>query len=112
MAPPPSPRRVNIPPLHELRFELEKGEACSIKLVNGSAEIFGFDLLPYIEHPLEDEVRAAVFSWTGAEVEMSRLSLLCSLLAWARSRVSLGHVPTFVYEFAQRSLCDAQDRAS
>jgi polyribonucleotide 5'-hydroxyl-kinase len=73
MAPPPSPRRVNIPPLHELRFELEKGEACSIKLVNGSAEIFGFDLLPYIEHPLGDEVRAAVFSWTGAEVEMSLL---------------------------------------
>ena len=72
MAPPPTPRRVNIPPLHELRLELEKNEVCSVKLLNGSAEIFGFELLQNVENPLGEEVKAAVFSWTGAEVEMSR----------------------------------------
>ena len=72
MAPgPPTPRRVTIPPLHELRLELELGESCSVRLVGGNAEMFGFELLPGQDNPLGSEVKAAVFSWTGAEVEMS-----------------------------------------
>jgi len=68
MAPPPTPRRVVIQPLHEFRIELEKGEAVSIKLLNGTAEIYGHELTPNLEWPLGEEVKVAVYSWTGAEV--------------------------------------------
>ena len=71
MAPAPNGRRYTIPPLHELRLELEQGESCSVRLIGGNAEMFGFELLPGQENPLGEEVKAAVFSWTGAEVEMS-----------------------------------------
>lgn len=75
MAPPPTPRRVVVQPLQELRIELEAGEAVSVKLLNGSAEIFGHELAQGLDWPLTDEVRAAIFTWTGCELEISRLSV-------------------------------------
>lgn len=68
---PPTPRVVQVPPLHELRIELEKGESCSIKLLGGTAEIFGFELLPGFENPLAEECKAAIFTWTGCDLEIS-----------------------------------------
>ena len=69
---PPTPRVVQVPPLHELRIELEKGESCSIKLLGGTAEIFGFELSPGFENPLAEECKAAIFTWTGCDLEISR----------------------------------------
>lgn len=68
---PPTPRIVQVPPLHELRIELERGEACSVKLVAGTAEIFGFELVPGFENPLAEECKAAIFTWTGCDLEIS-----------------------------------------
>jgi polyribonucleotide 5'-hydroxyl-kinase len=68
---PPTPRVVQVPPLHELRIELEKGESCSIKLLGGTAEIFGFELSPGFENPLAEECKAAIFTWTGCDLEIS-----------------------------------------
>lgn len=64
---------VQVPPLHELRIELEKGESCSIKLLGGTAEIFGFELSPGFENPLAEECKAAIFTWTGCDLEISVL---------------------------------------
>jgi hypothetical protein len=71
MAQPPESQRVVIQPLTEYRIELEKGEGVAIRLLNGAAEIFGYELAPGIDYPFTDEVRAAVFTWTGCEIEMS-----------------------------------------
>lgn len=71
MAPPPTPRRVVVQPLQELRIELEADEGVSVRLLNGTAEIFGHELASGLEWPLTNECRAAVFTWTGCEIEMS-----------------------------------------
>ena len=71
MPPPADSSRVVIQPLTEYRIELEKHEAIAVRLLNGAAEIFGYELAEGIEYPLAEEVRAAVFTWTGCEIEMS-----------------------------------------
>lgn len=71
MAPPT--RHVSLPPLHEFRFELEPSEAISVTLLQGTAEVFGFELVPGQPHPFGDEVRAAVWTASGAELQMSPL---------------------------------------
>jgi hypothetical protein len=68
---PPPLRRVSLPPLHEFRFELEPKEAIAITLLQGTAEVFGCELVPGQPHPFGDEVRAAVWTSEGAELEMS-----------------------------------------
>jgi hypothetical protein len=73
MAPAPPLRRVSLPPLHEFRFELEPNETIAITLLQGTAEVFGFELVPGQPHPFGDEVRAAVWTSGGAELEMSSL---------------------------------------
>lgn len=88
MAALPAARRVVIQPLHELRIELEKHEAVSIKLLNGTAEIFGHELTPNVEWPLGEEVRVAVYSWTGAEV-VSCLASTVSQTARGRTTRSI-----------------------
>lgn len=75
----PPTRHISLPPLHEFRFELEGNDALAITLLQGSAEVFGFELVPGQPHPFGDEARAAVWSAEGAELEMSRFPLL-----WAR----------------------------
>lgn len=63
-------RRHIIQPLTELRLELENDDAIEVKLLNGTAEIFGLELVQGLEYPLGEEARVAVFSWTGCEVEL------------------------------------------
>lgn len=71
----PPLRRVQLPPLHEFCFELEPREVISVTLLNGTAEVFGFELVPGQPHPFGDEVRAAVWTSEGAELEISRVVL-------------------------------------
>ena len=75
MPPAPESQRVIIQPLTEYRIELENHEAVAIRLLNGAAEIFGFELAEGIDYPLAEEVKAAVFTWTGCEIEMSQVAV-------------------------------------
>lgn len=86
---PPTPRVVQVPPLHELRIELEKGESCSIKLLGGTAEIFGFELLPGFENPLAEECKAAIFTWTGCDLEISLSLIVITAVVLAMELVEL-----------------------
>lgn len=88
MAPAPDARRVSIPPLHELRLELEPSEAASVRLVAGTAEMFGFELLQGHDNPLGYDVKTAVFTWTGCDVEMS--SFDCCRALHRAFRMKLG----------------------
>ena len=67
----PPVRTLSLPPLHEYRFELDPSEALSITLLSGTAEVFGFELTKGQPHPFGEELRAAVWSSSGAEIEMS-----------------------------------------
>lgn len=78
MASQPVTRRVQLPALHEFRFELDPNESLQITLIQGSAEVFGFELVLGQPHPFGEEARAAVWSPDGAEIEMSRFLLLWS----------------------------------
>lgn len=69
--PPPPTRSFTLLPLHEYRFELEPTESVSIRLIDGTAEIFGFELATGQAYPFGDEARAAIFSWHGANLEIS-----------------------------------------
>lgn len=72
---PPPVKRVSLPAQHEFRIELDPDEALSVTLKSGQAEVFGFELVHNIPHPFGEEVRAAIWSTTGAELEIStRLS--------------------------------------
>lgn len=55
----------------EYRFELDENQAISIKLVSGTAECFGLELALDVVYPFGNEVKAAIFTWTGCELEMS-----------------------------------------
>jgi len=69
----PAPQRRDLAAGCELRIELDKDEACSVKVVNGHAEVFGMELAPGIEYPFSDEARVAVHSFAGCQLEMSRV---------------------------------------
>lgn len=75
MAPPT--RHISLPPLHEFRFELEVSESLSITLLQGTAEVFGFELVLGQPHPFSDEVHAAIWTSGGAEIEMSLHCCCC-----------------------------------
>lgn len=76
MAQPPAVKQVTLEALSEYRIELEPGEAISITLLQGSAEVFGFELVPGQPYPFGNEVRAAVWTSEGAELEISPSLLL------------------------------------
>ncbi|KAK0559057.1 Cleavage polyadenylation factor subunit clp1, partial [Tilletia horrida] len=67
-------RRQRLPPRSEFRFELEPGERISFRLLpqSGDAEVFGAPLVAGEGrwYPFGEEAKAAVASWTGAELEM------------------------------------------
>lgn len=69
----PARRQISLLAGQEFRFELEPGESLSVTLLQGMAEVFGFELVPGQPHPFGDEVRAAVWTPNGAELEMSPL---------------------------------------
>lgn len=72
-------RPFTLAPLHEYRFELDPAESMALRLVDGTAELFGLELATGQDYPFGDEARGAVFTWHGATLEMSRLlpSLQC-----------------------------------
>jgi polyribonucleotide 5'-hydroxyl-kinase len=70
-------RPFSLPALHEYRFELEPSESITIKLISGTAEVSGLELTSGQEYSFGDEIRSAIFSWHGADLEI-RYSIIYS----------------------------------
>jgi polyribonucleotide 5'-hydroxyl-kinase len=80
----PDGRRVTLSALQELRLELDKGEAVTVRLLSGTAEVFGLELVLHADYPFGDEAKVAIFSWRGCDLE---ISLSASLFGSTSSRV-------------------------
>ncbi|KAF8350494.1 Pre-mRNA cleavage complex II protein Clp1-domain-containing protein [Amanita rubescens] len=61
-------------PETEYRFELDPGTSLAIKLIEGYAEIFGFELVEGKSYIFGSECKAAVYTWQGCTIEMSQPS--------------------------------------
>ncbi|KAF8447839.1 hypothetical protein L210DRAFT_3715673 [Boletus edulis BED1] len=59
-------------PETEYRFELDPGTSLVIKLQRGHAEIFGAELAEGKSYLFGSECKAAVFTWHGCTIQMSR----------------------------------------
>ncbi|KAL1744021.1 Pre-mRNA cleavage complex II protein Clp1-domain-containing protein [Schizophyllum fasciatum] len=62
-------------PETEYRFELDPGTTVAIKLLRGQAEIYGCELAEGKNYLFGEECKAAIFTWKGATIEMSRPSV-------------------------------------
>ncbi|KAL1762178.1 Pre-mRNA cleavage complex II protein Clp1-domain-containing protein [Schizophyllum commune] len=68
-------RQWDLHPETEYRFELDPGTTVAIKLLRGQAEIYGCELAEGKSYLFGEECKAAVFTWRGASIEMSRPSV-------------------------------------
>ncbi|KJA27017.1 hypothetical protein HYPSUDRAFT_35536 [Hypholoma sublateritium FD-334 SS-4] len=65
------PKRWDLAPESEYRFELDPEQSVSIKLVKGQAEIFGFELAEGKPYLFGFECKAALFTWRGCTIEVT-----------------------------------------
>jgi polyribonucleotide 5'-hydroxyl-kinase len=64
------PRHHNLNPETEFRFEGPFNSEVRIKLISGTAELFGTELAPNTEYAFKG-VKGAIFSWQGCRLEVS-----------------------------------------
>ncbi|KAG8760525.1 Cleavage polyadenylation factor subunit clp1 [Ceratobasidium sp. 428] len=67
-----STRTWNLSPQSEYRFELEPNTSLAVRLTSGNAEVFGAELAPGRLYLFGGECKAAVFTWYGCTLEISR----------------------------------------
>ncbi|CAM0142016.1 Cleavage polyadenylation factor subunit clp1 [Umbelopsis sp. WA50703] len=63
-------REYNLDPDSELRFEVDFAATATVKLLNGTAEIFGVELAPGNAYHFTGK-KIAVFTWHGCTLELS-----------------------------------------
>ncbi|PPQ93281.1 hypothetical protein CVT25_015279 [Psilocybe cyanescens] len=68
------PKRWELGPESEYRFEVDPGVSLAIKLVQGHAEIFGFELAEGKVYLFGFECKAALYTWKGCVIEISEPS--------------------------------------
>ncbi|KAF8969715.1 Pre-mRNA cleavage complex II protein Clp1-domain-containing protein [Flammula alnicola] len=68
---PAQPKKWELGPESEYRFELDPGTSLAVKLVKGQAEIFGFELAEGKVYLFGSECKAAVFTWRGCVIEVT-----------------------------------------
>lgn len=56
---------------HELRFEVSSGGEAVVELLDGTAEIFGTELVHHKRYTFGSGARIAVFSWHGCKLELA-----------------------------------------
>ncbi|TIC33855.1 hypothetical protein E3Q10_00581 [Wallemia mellicola] len=71
-----SERLVEIPALNEFRLELDIKDELSIKLINGRAELNGFELSLDKWTTLKDELKCSIYTWIGCTLEIKGQSLV------------------------------------
>ncbi|KAL1303986.1 hypothetical protein AAFC00_000431 [Neodothiora populina] len=64
------PRTEELPPRSELRFEVGLTRTYSIRLLRGTAELFGTELAPSATHTFSGGTKGAVFTWHGCALEI------------------------------------------
>lgn len=94
-------REWNIPQENELRCEVKEDEWLTIRLVTGTAEIFGVELAPNKEYTFHDQ-NFAVFTWYGCTVETS--GLVASSPYVADSTPMVAYVNTHIQLEARRDV--------
>jgi polyribonucleotide 5'-hydroxyl-kinase len=65
------PKRWDLEPEAEYRFELDPGKTLVITLLHGQAEVFGAELIEGKQHLFGGECKAAVFTWKGCTIEVT-----------------------------------------
>ncbi|KAF9532167.1 Clp1-domain-containing protein [Crepidotus variabilis] len=65
------PKRWDLEPESEYRFELDPGTSLAIKLVEGQAEVFGFELAEAKVYLFGSECKAAVYTWKGCAIQVT-----------------------------------------
>ena len=58
---------------HELRFEVRAGHSATLTLLDGTAEVFGVELVPGTAYTFRGGANVAVFTWHGARVALAGL---------------------------------------
>ncbi|RLN07464.1 hypothetical protein C2845_PM11G01370 [Panicum miliaceum] len=69
-AAPPPPRQCKLDPKSELRVEVPPDAPLRVRLVAGTAEIFGTELPPEGWVPIPPRSKIAIFTWHGATLEL------------------------------------------
>ncbi|XP_048433879.1 protein CLP1 homolog [Pyrus x bretschneideri] len=64
------PRQVKLDRESELRIEVGYDAPLKLRLLSGTAEIFGTELPPYFWLTFPPRLKFAVFTWNGATIEM------------------------------------------
>ncbi|WVZ51867.1 hypothetical protein U9M48_002970 [Paspalum notatum var. saurae] len=70
----PPPRQYKLAPQSELRVEVLPDAPLRVRLVAGTAEIFGTELPPEGWVPVPPRSKIAIFTWHGATVELDGVS--------------------------------------
>ncbi|WVZ77315.1 hypothetical protein U9M48_025196 [Paspalum notatum var. saurae] len=70
----PPPRQYKLAPQSELRVEVLPDSPLRVRLVAGTAEIFGTELPPEGWVPVPPRSKIAIFTWHGATVELDGVS--------------------------------------
>ncbi|KAH3669322.1 hypothetical protein OGAPHI_001443 [Ogataea philodendri] len=60
---------VSIPAFQEWRFEVAARDSLKLKIIEGTAEIFGTELSPNIEYAFQGSVKLGVFSFSGCRLQ-------------------------------------------
>uniref|UniRef100_A0A0D9VDT1 Protein CLP1 homolog n=1 Tax=Leersia perrieri TaxID=77586 RepID=A0A0D9VDT1_9ORYZ len=68
------PRQYKLAPQNELRVEVPPDAPVRVRLVAGTAEIFGTELPPEGWVPVPPRSKIAIFTWHGATVELDGIS--------------------------------------
>ncbi|KAJ8658142.1 hypothetical protein O0I10_006149 [Lichtheimia ornata] len=63
-------RTVDLEPDHEFRFEVEFNKKVQIKLLKGTAEIFGTEIAVGVSYTFTGR-KVAVYTWHGCALEIS-----------------------------------------
>jgi polyribonucleotide 5'-hydroxyl-kinase len=58
---------------HELRFEVRAGHSATLTLLDGTAEVFGVELVPGTAFTFRGGANVAVFTWHGARIALAGL---------------------------------------
>lgn len=64
------PRTEELPPRSELRFEVSQHNPYTLRLLRGTAELFGTELAPSTNYVVPAGTKGAVFTWHGCAVEV------------------------------------------
>ncbi|VEU22600.1 DEKNAAC103724 [Brettanomyces naardenensis] len=60
---------VEVPPLQEWRFELGSNDKLKLKLLKGTAEIFGTELSPNIDYSFQGSLKSSIATFSGCTIQ-------------------------------------------